>query len=96
LEEELECLKVLTLAVLFILFHASKESHQIYVGNLSPDIDDQQLFRVFSAFKSIGEARIVRDPIDGSSKVFPLCCVAVCFWWCCSLTVSLVLRFCDF
>ncbi len=45
------------------------ESHQIYVGNLSPEIDDQQLFRVFSAFKTIGEARIVRDPIDGSSKV---------------------------
>jgi nucleolysin TIA-1/TIAR len=37
------------------------ESHQIYVGNLSPEIDDSALHRAFSAFKSIGEARIVRD-----------------------------------
>jgi nucleolysin TIA-1/TIAR len=49
---------------------APAESHQIYVGNLSPDIDDQALFRVFSAFKSISEARIVRDPVDGSSKCY--------------------------
>ncbi len=46
------------------------ESHQIYVGNLSPDIDDQSLYRVFSAFKSISEARIVRDAVDGSSKCY--------------------------
>ena len=31
------------------------EAHQIYVGNLASDIDDQSLFRVFSAFKSIIE-----------------------------------------
>lgn len=45
------------------------ETFQIYVGNLSSDVDDNSLFRAFSAFRSIAEARIVRDS-EGASKCY--------------------------
>lgn len=48
---------------------SAAESHQVYVGNISQEIDDQTLYRAFSAFKSIVEARIVRDA-DGNSRSY--------------------------
>ncbi len=48
---------------------AGSEQHQLFVGNLSSDVDDNTLYRAFSPFKSICEARVVKDT-DGSSRCY--------------------------
>lgn len=48
---------------------SGQEMHQLFVGNLSSDVDDNALYRAFSPFKSICEARVVKDT-DGSSRCY--------------------------
>jgi len=43
---------------------------KIYVGNLSYDMDDQQLTQIFSAFGAVESAKIVTDRDTGRSKGF--------------------------
>eukprot|EP01097_Dermamoeba_algensis_P003849 TRINITY_DN260_c0_g1_i1.p1 TRINITY_DN260_c0_g1~~TRINITY_DN260_c0_g1_i1.p1 ORF type:complete len:349 (-),score=51.87 TRINITY_DN260_c0_g1_i1:368-1414(-) len=40
----------------------------IFVGDLSPDIDDQGLFKAFGAFGSISDARVMWDQTTGKSR----------------------------
>jgi len=42
--------------------------HHIFVGDLSPEVDDAALFNAFSAFGAVSEARITRDPVGNKSK----------------------------
>jgi len=42
--------------------------YHIFCGDLSPEVDDQALHNAFSAFGSISEARIMRDPATNRSK----------------------------
>ncbi|KAJ1563729.1 hypothetical protein HK096_011312, partial [Nowakowskiella sp. JEL0078] len=51
---------------------ATKEdvsSHfHIFVGDLSPELNDQMLGKAFSLFGSMSEARVMWDPVSGKSR----------------------------
>jgi len=42
--------------------------YHVFVGDLSPEIDDKALFNAFTAFGSISDARIIWDTNTGRSK----------------------------
>ncbi|MEX0856885.1 MAG: RNA-binding protein [Balneolaceae bacterium] len=42
----------------------------IYVGNLSYGVDDDQLKEVFGAFGEVGSAKVISDKFSGRSKGF--------------------------
>jgi hypothetical protein len=46
-----------------------ENDYRIFVGNLSPDVTDQQLYSHFAEYSSIQKAKVVRDK-DGNSKGF--------------------------
>src|SRR3989344_5513361 len=43
---------------------------KLYIGNLSFDISDEELKKVFSSFGEIEEATIIKDKFSGRSKGF--------------------------
>lgn len=46
----------------------SKDHYHIFVGDLSPEIDDKALFKAFSAFGTISDARVMWDQNTGRSR----------------------------
>ncbi|MGA7305122.1 MAG: RNA-binding protein, partial [Rhodothermales bacterium] len=42
----------------------------IYVGNLSYDVDDRELQRLFEAHGSVSSAKVIMDKFSGQSKGF--------------------------
>jgi hypothetical protein len=46
-----------------------ENDYRIFVGNLSPDVTDPQLYSHFAEYSSIQKAKVVRDK-DGNSKGF--------------------------
>jgi RNA recognition motif-containing protein len=42
----------------------------IYVGNLSPDITDEDLRQAFEAFGQVASANVIKDKFSGESRGF--------------------------
>ncbi|RKP10473.1 hypothetical protein THASP1DRAFT_11378, partial [Thamnocephalis sphaerospora] len=42
--------------------------HQVFIGDLSPEVTDQLLAKAFGAFGSLSEARVMWDPNTGKSR----------------------------
>ena len=40
----------------------------VHVGCLPPTMDDEQLINMFSSFRRIVQAKVIRDHVNGSSK----------------------------
>ncbi|XP_055680226.1 nucleolysin TIAR isoform X1 [Lutzomyia longipalpis] len=51
-----------------IMNNCKQESHHIFVGDLSPEIETQQLRDAFAPFGDISDCRVVRDPQTLKSK----------------------------
>lgn len=51
----------------------TSQHHHIFVGDLSPEIDTDQLRNAFSAFGEISDCRVVRDPATNKSKGYGFC-----------------------
>lgn len=45
-------------------------SLELFVGDLSGEIDDRRLFELFATFPSLSDARVVVDPMTGRSRGF--------------------------
>lgn len=45
-------------------------SHCLFVGNLSPDVTDEQLATAFSQFGSVASAKCAKDPATGKTQGF--------------------------
>jgi len=42
--------------------------HHLFVGDLSPEVDDQALWGAFSAFGSLSDARVMKDTTQNRSR----------------------------
>jgi splicing factor 1 len=50
--------------------HGKEIDHSnVYVGYLPPTMEEEQLIKLFSSFGRIAEAKVIRDHVNGSSKV---------------------------
>jgi RNA recognition motif-containing protein len=47
-----------------------KDDYRIFVGNLGNDVTDEALRKAFSAYKSLGRVRVIRDKKTGKTRGF--------------------------
>lgn len=49
-------------------FFSPKDHYHLFVGDLSPELDDRALYEAFSAFGSVSDARIMKDLTANRSR----------------------------
>jgi len=47
---------------------SSSQEHSIYVGELGPEVTEEDLAKAFSRYEHLVSARIITDPVTKASK----------------------------